>query len=98
MSQVITAIDNQSLLDIVIQVTGSDNDIIEFAKVNGISPTENINAGDQIKIPGNLEIDLNIVQIYKKAGLVPATKPSDGEVNQYLTLSCEERFYNCFKD
>lgn len=69
----ITALNNQSLLDISIQETGKAENYLKIAKANNISGTAKLEVGQELLIPDNLEIDSDIVRYYKANNIKPAT-------------------------
>lgn len=87
---------NQSLLDIAIQMTGKAENMLKIAVANNISPTATIAAGTVITIPDNVVIDENILKFYSANNIVPATGLIEFQTSEIL--SCEEKLYNCFKD
>ena len=69
----VTALNNQSLFDIAIQVYGSVAYVFELAVANGISITDELTAGQQIEVP-EIEVESKGVQAYFLAnGIKPAT-------------------------
>lgn len=63
----------QSLFDIAIQSAGSIEHIFELAIENNISITESLDAGTQIIVPDNIELNSNVVSYYTRNSLKPAT-------------------------
>ena len=92
----ITALNNQSLLDIAIQATGKSENLLKIAMANNLIPTEPIAPGTILTIPDTVDIDEDIVRYYAANNVLPATGLSD-EL-QKVELTCEEKLYECFKD
>lgn len=66
---------NQTLFDVCLQQTGSILGVVEFAKKNGISITDELIPGQEIEML-NLEndmIDKDILSYYKANNIQPAT-------------------------
>lgn len=76
--QIITQ-NNQSLLDIAIQMTGKAENLLKIAVANGISPTSVIAPGTVITIPENVVIDENIFKFYSANNIVPTTALKESE-------------------
>lgn len=61
----ITAVSNQSLLDIAIQEDGNILAVFEWALANGISITEELVPGQKLIVPSSLNRDNDIAQYFK---------------------------------
>lgn len=92
----VTALNNQSLLDIAIQATGKAENLIKIAMENNLVPSDLIAPGTILTIPSAVEFDTDILRFYEANGVLPATA-LDEEL-QAVELSCEEKLYECFKD
>ena len=95
--QKITTLNNQTLLDIAIQVTGKAENLLKIAMANNLVPTEPIAPGTVLTIPNTVETDADIVRFYKANNVLPATALTE-EVTSESALSCEEKLYECFKN
>ena len=83
----VTALHNQSLLDIAIQATGKAENFLKIAVANGLVPTEPITPGAVLIIPDTVAIDEDILRYYLANGIVPATQLTAGQtVNLDLTF------------
>jgi hypothetical protein len=67
----VTALSNQSLIDLAIQTSGSIESAFNFARKNGISVTESIPAGNEFEAVSTLNRD--IADYYNAKNLRPAT-------------------------
>lgn len=68
-------LENQSLLDIAIQLGGSLESVFELAVANDISITESTNPGQTIFL--NNQSQSQIVDYYRSRGITPATSIID---------------------
>lgn len=95
----ITALNNQSLIDIAIATTGKAENFLKIAMANNLVPTAKLEAGAQLNIPDELEVDNDIVRYYDANGIQPATSISE-TIQTVLEpeLTCEEKLYECFKN
>jgi hypothetical protein len=64
---------NQSLLDIAIQHTGAVENTFALAVVNGLSLTDDLPAGTEIKLPDSVNKDSDVLNYYTAKRLQPAT-------------------------
>ncbi len=64
---------NQSLLDIAIQHTGAVENIFAMAVANGLSLTDDLPAGTEIKLPDSANKDSDVLNYYTAKRLQPAT-------------------------
>lgn len=64
---------NQSLLDIAIQHTGAVENTFAIAVANGLSLTDDLPAGAEIKIPDSANKDNDVLNYYTTKSLQPAT-------------------------
>ena len=83
----ITALHNQSLFDISIQVYGSIAYVFELALANGLSITSDLVPGQIIEVP-EIEVESTSIRDYYAAnGIKPATAiieenlPTEGDCN-----------------
>ncbi|WP_448672436.1 hypothetical protein [Sphingobacterium multivorum] len=66
------ALHNQSVLDFVLQHTGSISGAVEFAVTNGISVTDDLVIGQTYFIPDEIDTDTDISDYYDRNDYVPA--------------------------
>ena len=64
---------NQSLLDLAVQHTGAVENTFAFAVANGLSLTDDLPAGAEIKLPDSLNKDNDVLNYYTAKRLQPAT-------------------------
>lgn len=95
---------NQTLLDIAIQECGTAEAVAEIALANGLSVTEDLEPGMELKIPLVKKND-EILNYYKQNGIKPATANidnafadiiTDGELPEELSQYFEEEFNSEF--
>ena len=63
----------QSLLDIAVQHTGAVESVFAIAVANGLSLTDDLPAGAEIKIPDSANKDSDVLNYYTAKRLQPAT-------------------------
>ena len=63
----------QSLLDIAIQHTGAVENTFAMAVANGLSLTDDLPAGTEIKLPDSVNKDSDVLNYYSAKRLQPAT-------------------------
>ncbi|MGJ1513792.1 hypothetical protein ACR79N_02300 [Sphingobacterium siyangense] len=66
------ALHNQSVLDFVLQHTGSISGAVAFAVANGISVTDDLVIGHTYFIPEEIDTDTDITDYYDRNDYVPA--------------------------
>ncbi|WP_312357275.1 hypothetical protein [Sphingobacterium multivorum] len=66
------ALHNQSVLDFVLQHTGSISGAVAFSVVNGISITDDLVIGQTYFIPEEIDTDTDISDYYDRNDYVPA--------------------------
>ena len=64
---------NQSLLDLAVQHTGAVENTFALAVVNGLSLTDDLPAGAEIKLPDSVNKDNDLLNYYSAKRLQPAT-------------------------
>ncbi len=64
---------NQSLLDLAVQHTGAVENTFAIAVANGLSLTDDLPAGAEIKIPDSVNKDSDVLNYYIAKRLQPAT-------------------------
>lgn len=74
---VATVLYKQSLLDVVLQLTGSIEGVVAVAQANNISITDDLVPGQKIIFPESVELDEDIMNYYKAKKVQPATAMSN---------------------
>lgn len=69
----IIVLNNQSLLDIAIQHTGSVANAFVIAVANGMAVSDRLRAGSILVIPGVVKNDIDILNYYTSKKIMPAT-------------------------
>ena len=69
----ITALHNQSLLDLALQHTGTIESIFEFAEANSLNITDDVQAGAPLYLGEGLGVRNEILSYYTAKNLQPAT-------------------------
>ncbi len=64
---------NQSLFDVVLQHTGSVASVVDVAKVNNISVTDDLEPAMELVIPDTVKVDNDILNYYSAKAIQPAT-------------------------
>ena len=64
---------NQSLLDLAVQHTGAVENTVALAVVNGLSLTDDLPSGAEIKLPDSVNKDNDVLNYYSAKRLQPAT-------------------------
>ena len=64
---------NQSLLDLAVQHTGAVENTFAMAVANGLSLTDDLPAGAEIKLPDSVNKDNDVLNYYSAKRLQPAT-------------------------
>jgi hypothetical protein len=70
---IITALHNQSLLDLALQHTGTIESIFEFAEANSLNITDDVQAGTPLYLGEGLGVRNDILAYYTAKNLQPAT-------------------------
>jgi len=86
---------NQSLIDLSIQATGSPLNWLKIALANALVPTAKVTPGMELSIPDGLVLNSDVARYYGANGIKPATALSD--MMLLPQLSCEDKLYECFK-
>jgi len=73
----------QSVLDVAIQAHGSVESVIEFAILNGLSLTDELEAGTVVTV--GTEINGKVKRFYDHNDIVPATAISKAEKNETIS-------------
>lgn len=66
----------QSLADIAVRYTGSVENLYKIAEANQLSLDSELEAGSELVVPDDVEIDYTCVSIYENNNLDPATASS----------------------
>lgn len=69
----ITALHNQSLLDLALQHTGSIESVFELAEANSLNITDDVQAGAHLYLGEGLGVRNEILNYYTAKNLQPAT-------------------------
>ena len=69
----ITALHNQSLLDLALQHTGTIESVFEFAEANSLNITDDVQAGAPLYLREGLGVRNEILSYYTAKNLQPAT-------------------------
>ena len=70
---IITALHNQSLLDLALQHTGTIESVFEFAEANSLNITDDVQAGTPLYLREGLGVRNEILSYYTAKNLQPAT-------------------------
>ena len=70
---IITALHNQSLLDLALQHTGTIESVFELAKDNALNITDDVQAGTHLYLGEGLGVRNEILNYYTAKNLQPAT-------------------------
>ena len=70
---IITALHNQSLLDLALQHTGTIESVFEFAEANALNITDDVQAGAPLYLGEGLGVRNEILSYYTAKNLQPAT-------------------------
>ena len=70
---IITALHNQSLLDLALQHTGTIESVFEFAEANALNITDDVQAGTPLYLGEGLGVRNEILAYYTAKNLQPAT-------------------------
>lgn len=70
---IITALHNQSLLDLALQHTGTIESVFEFAEANALNITDDVQAGAPLYLGEELGVRNEILSYYTAKNLQPAT-------------------------
>ena len=70
---IITALHNQSLLDLALQHTGTIESVFEFAEANTLNITDDVVAGKTLVLPAEIFSNKDILNYYTAKNRQPAT-------------------------
>ena len=70
---IITALHNQSLLDLALQHTGTIESVFELAEANALNITDDVQAGAPLYLGEGLGVRNEILSYYTAKNLQPAT-------------------------
>lgn len=83
----VTILNNQSLFDISVQLTGTALNALELAQANNKVPSVNLIAGEELIVPNTLVTDDDILRYYQANTLLPASALT--QQNQDTITGCE---------
>ncbi|MEQ3500592.1 hypothetical protein ABMY20_12615 [Tenacibaculum sp. SSH1-16] len=83
----VTVLNNQSLFDLAVQLTGDAINALELARDNGLTPSDNLVPGVELKVPEELVKDEGILQYYKNNAIRPATGLTKSNIDDIV--GCE---------
>ena len=69
----VIVLNNQSLIDVAIQHTGTIENAFKIAVANGLSLTDELQPGAQLIIPADVEMNSDVVNYFSAKGIQPAT-------------------------
>lgn len=69
----------QTLLDIVIQYTGSEESLVALATLNNLGVTDQLSAGTILELPPVVE--KRVVKVFRDGGYVPAADAPGGSIS-----------------
>jgi hypothetical protein len=70
----VVILEHQTLADIAVQYLGDAERLMEVAVLNELSPTANVQAGSNLKVPTPSKEKKRLVQLFKNKANAPATK------------------------
>ena len=76
----ITVLNNQSLLDIAVQYTGTIENAFKIAVANGLSLTDDLEPGAQLIIHADVEMNSDVVNYFSAKGVQPATGLTENDL------------------
>ncbi len=68
-----TVLYKQSLLDVILQLTGAMDSLVSVAHHNNISVTDDLVPGQKISFPEDVSLDEDILNYYQAKKIKPAT-------------------------
>lgn len=83
----VTVINNQSLFDLSVQLTGTALNALELAQANNKVPSVNLIAGEELIVPNTLVTEDDILRYYQANTLLPASALT--QQNQDTITGCE---------
>lgn len=84
MKQVV--LNNQSILDVSLQHTGTVENCFAIAIANGFSVSDLLTAGTSLIIPEDLRNDTDVLNYYSAKKIQPATAITEGQDTEIPTL------------
>lgn len=76
----VIVLNNQSLIDVAIQHTGTIENAFKIAVANGLSLTDELEPGAQLIIPADVEINNDVVSYFFAKGIQPATGLTENDL------------------
>lgn len=75
----VVAQEGQSMMDIAIQYLGSMEEVFQACRMNGVSITDRLQAGQEVELPPIRSKNAKTVEYYRVNGVSPATDVDDNE-------------------
>ncbi len=76
----VIVLNNQSLIDVAIQHTGTIENAFKIAVANGLSLTDDLEPGAQLIIPADVEMNNDVVSYFSAKGIQPATGLTENDL------------------
>ena len=76
----VIVLNNQSLIDVAIQHTGTIENAFKIAVANGLSLTDDLEPGEQLIIPEDVEMNSDVVNYFSAKGIQPATGLTENDL------------------
>ena len=76
----VIVLNNQSLIDVAIQHTGTIENAFKIAVANGLSLTEQLEPGAQLIIPEDVQMNNDVVSYFAAKGIQPATGLTENDL------------------
>ena len=82
----ITVLNNQSILDVSVQHTGTVENCFAIAIANGFSVSDLLTSGSSIEIPDDLQKNSDVLNYYTAKQIQPASGTTTEQNNEIPTL------------
>lgn len=82
--------EHQSIIDLAIQACGSAEAAFEFALLNGLSVTGDLETGHALSVPDVMDVD--VLNYYSQKGICPATAVGDILTSLDLSIQAVDSF------
>ena len=76
----VIVLNNQSLIDVAIQHTGTIENAFKIAVANGLSLTDELEPGAQLIIPADVDVNNDVVSYFSAKGIQPATGLTENDL------------------
>ena len=76
----VIVLNNQSLIDVAIQHTGTIENAFKIAVANGLSLTDELQPGAQLIIPEDVQMNNDVVNYFAAKGIQPATGLTENDL------------------